>query len=232
MSVDSIVLVPGFQAHIQIQDANPCILYQKDCPSGSELQAFIKKHGESKEGWSLLRGLVFPLRTNKEDIAKDFFLPTFVNFSLKINNVALRVFASIFAITIDAISFPLRFLLTPLRIYYNYRHPEEIHPIINLLKDHPKLKQVLANNSVQLSYNVKIVQVEDSTEVDEEGNVFQKAVEQTIRGTKLVALQRLPGGIENKVSETERMTFYLGMNGDWFVTSSVVSKSSHYTFAC
>ncbi len=54
---------------------------------------------------------------------------------MKINNIAIKVIASIFAIALDIVTFPVRFFATPFRIYYNSKHPEEKHPINQLIHE-------------------------------------------------------------------------------------------------
>lgn len=229
----SINLVSGFQANIQIKDKEGTLLYKKSCSSSQEIKDFIQQNGKSKDGWSLIRGTVIPQRTQKlKDFSKDFFLPTFVNFSLKINNIALKIIASIFAIALDVITAPIRLLTTPFRVYYNYQHPEAEHPLVNLIKGNPQSQKAIDDNFVNLCYEVQNVQTSNPSAPDEEGNIFQNASRSTIKGTMQIALKSIPGGIKNQSSEEEEAANYLGMNGEWTVENFSKGSSSHYSYAC
>jgi|GEM_PF-4607488 hypothetical protein len=225
-------LVAGFQANIQIKDRESTLLYQKRCSSIEEVKDFIQQHGKSKEGWSLIQGTVIPLRTqNLKDFSKDFFLPTFVNFSLKINNIALKIIASIFAIALDIIMAPIRLFTTPVRIYDNYKHPEVEHSIISLIEKNPGSQKAIDDNFVNLCYKVQNVQMSNPSVPDEEGNTFQRAAKSVVKGTLQIALRRMPGGIKGQSSEEKESSTYLGMNGKWIGNNFSNSSSSHYNHA-
>ncbi len=229
----SINLVAGFQANIQIKDKEGTVLYQKPCSSSEEVKNFISKNGKSKSGWSLIVGAFIPIRTqNLQNFSKDFFLPTFVNFCLKINNKALKIFASIFAIALDVFTAPIRLLTTPFRIYYNYQHPEAEHPIINLIKGNDQSKKAMEDNFVNLCYEIQNVQISISSGPDEKGNTFQNASKSMIKGVMQIALKSIPGGIKNKSSEEEVAATYQGMNGEWNLGHWSTGSSSIYSYAC
>lgn len=226
----TINLAAGFQSTLEIQDSQGTVLFQKTCSSPREIKDFIQKNGKSKEGWSMIRGVIIPMRTQKlKDFSKDFFLPTFVNFSLKINNIALRVIASIFAIAVDIISFPIRLLTAPVRVYYNCKYPESEHPLINLIKNNSQFQKVLEDNIVNLCYEAENVQISEPSLPDEEGNTFQNASKSAVKGILQIALKSVPGGIANHFSEEGESVSYLGMNGEWTVENSIKGSSSYYS---
>jgi hypothetical protein len=223
------VNLQGFSGVVQIKDVEGDILYQKDFLSQKEIETFIQQYGKSKQGYSLLQSAFIPLRTQN---LKDFFLPAFVNFSLKINNIALKIIASIFAIALDVVSLPIRFFMTPFCIYYNYKNPETEHPVINLIRESPLSQKAIIDNFVHLCYEVQDVQRSDPSAPDEEGNTFQNAAGTAVKGTIQVALRRMPG-IVAQSSEEETIASYVGMNGgDWEVENSTKRSSSHYLYAC
>jgi len=230
MSVD---LIPGYQINVQVKDINDNVLYQKKCTSPEQVKKFMNKYGKSKEGWSLLRGSVIPLRTdNLKDFSKDFFLPTFVNFSSRINNVALKIFASIFAIAFDIITFPVRVLTTPFRMYYNHRHPEEKHPVMDLIEQDPQSQKAIENDVVNLCYEVENVQISNPTPPDEAGHTFQDATKSAVKGTMQIALKKMPGDIKTQASEKKEDILYQRTNGaggagdgEWTV---MISSFSNY----
>lgn len=94
------------------------------------LKDFIVIYEKLKPGWSLLDGLVRPLRMDSwQHFAENFFLSTFVHYALKVNHVALKVIASIFAIALNVITLPIRFIMTPFYAYANYNYLEPAHLI-------------------------------------------------------------------------------------------------------
>lgn len=228
--MNSINLVDGFQANIQLKNKQGAIIWQKPFASKDEFSEFIKQNGHSKNGWSLLRGTVIPLRTESlKHFTKDLFLPTFVNFSLKINNLALRVIASTFAVALDMITLPVRLLTTPYRIHYNCQNPEAEHPLVKLINQDQRQKQI-EEDVLSLCYETHDVQI--NAPVEEMGDSYQTAKGHTVKGTIQVALKRIPGGIKTQSSENEEFASYLRCKGDWVVQGFASYSSSIYTFAC
>jgi hypothetical protein len=217
--VNSIHLVDGFQANIQIKDKQGAILWQKPLAAKEEVMDFIKQNSTSKPGWSSLFGTVTPLRTqNLKDFSKDLFFPTFVNSSLKINNLALKIIASIFAVALDVVTLPLRLLTTPYRIYYNYKNPEAEHPLTKLLNENQGQKKI-DEDVVRLCYEVQNVQMDPPTEKN--GERSQEARGHTITGTMKVALKRLPGEKEFHFDEkVESAGYFRGYGEEWVVNGN------------
>lgn len=130
--------------------------------------------------------MVVPLRTqNLGDFSRDFFLPTFVNLSLKIHNTALKIIASVFAVALDILTFPVRLLTSPFRAYYNHTHPEPVHPIES--PDGP-LGYPVNGDQVTLRWKV-------GAPKDGEGEVR--------RGSLRVAIKRIPD-FRSMVSTSEK----------------------------
>lgn len=220
-------LAPGFQANIQIRDKEGTVLYQQPCQSSQEVNEFIQQNGGSKEGWSLIRGTIIPLRTqNFKVFSKDFFLPTFVNFSLKINNIALRIIASVFAIALDVITAPIRLLTTPFRVFYNDRHPETRHPLVNLIE--AQTERTIDDNFVNLFYEVQDVRITNTSTPEEQGNTLQEATRSTVKGSMRIALKTIPGGVKRQVSEQQEAAGYLIKNGKWVLEGISTVESSIY----
>lgn len=70
----AIQLTPGFTGYVEIKDSNESVLYRRNFNSDQDLKDFIVKYGKSKPGWSLLDGLVRPLRMDSwQHFAEDFF---------------------------------------------------------------------------------------------------------------------------------------------------------------
>ncbi|MBA3604248.1 MAG: hypothetical protein H0W50_11585 [Parachlamydiaceae bacterium] len=159
---------------------------------------------------------------NLKDFSKDLFLPTFFNFALKVNIAAQKVFASIFAIALDVLTFPIRFFATPYCLYLNWRHPE-IHSLTHLIGQYP------GPDVVNLVYEVQNVQVADS--YTENGDTFQNATKAAIKGVMSVALKRIPGGIKSCTSETEENISYICMNGEWMQVKKTSVEHPNPTLA-
>ena len=137
----SITLTPGYQANIQLRDANDNVIYQHRYSTDEQVKEFIGKYAKSRDGYSLLQSAIFPMRTNSfKDYAEDLFLPTFLHHSSKINNFAIKFLASIFAIAFDIVTLPIRIVTTPFQIHKN-NIPEEKHPVLDLMKITLKLKR-------------------------------------------------------------------------------------------
>lgn len=219
-------LNPGFQATVEIRD-NHTILFQKTCATSQELQGFISKYSTSKPGWSWIKSTVMPLRTDHlKNYATDLFFPTCVHFSLKINNKAVRIILSSLAVIFDLATLPIRAVATPFRFKYNRSHPEQNHPLVDLLQD--RVKNL---SSVQMNFKVENTLITTKT-TDIEGHSFQNGTQTINEGTVRLALKRMPGGITSKSSQSSSTCHYLIMDGEWVLENSNQSSSSHYQFAC
>lgn len=216
----NIQLTPGFTANIEIKDLNGASLHQENFNSDQDLKDFIVKYGKSKPGWSLLEGLVKPLRMDSwQHFAEDFFFPTFVHYALKVNHIALKVISSICAIALDVITLPIRFIMTPFCAFSYYNHPEPKHRIESDLgiAEHDLV--------VNLCYHKEETVVKAPFQ-DEQGNNLQNAKKSTYEGVKTIALKNLVGGIKEYSKEDEKITFYTRINGNWGIDKQTVGTST------
>lgn len=218
-----ITLTPGvIQATVQVKDTRDQVLYEANFASKTEAKEFIAKYQESREGYGLLHSIVFPLRTgNLKDFAEDLFLPTWVHFASKIENIALRFFASIPAIALDFLTFPVRLLTVPFQIYSNDKNPEGKHPILGLIENHPLAQKAIEDGMVNLCYEIDDVQISDPIH----------ATRSSVKGTIEVALKRLPGGTKKHSLEENKQTDYHGVDGKWHVIGGGRGSSSHSVLA-
>ena len=226
----SVQLDQGFRAKIEIRNSEDNNIFEKAYFSPGEVEFFFKTYAKSKPGWSMIRGAICPLRTNNpKNFSKDLFLPTFVNFALKVNNVALKLFAAIFAIAFDIITFPVRLVVTPFRVIYNHLNPEKKHPLFSLIEDADK-DGCNIGDVVTIHYKVEDVSMSDP--VQEDGHRVQNARKYLAEGTIQIALKRLPGGIKSQVAgETESST-YIGMDGEWTREGYFKAEMKQLSFAC
>ena len=224
----SATLTPGFTGIVQIKDSAGTVLYNQKCTSEEQLQGFISHFGTSKPGWSLLSGCMMPLRThNLPHFSKDFFLPTFIHFALTIDFIALKIIASTFAIIYDLITFPIRVVTAPFRIYYNAMHPEAAHPITGLLTPEQRAKDL---HKAILCYKTTIVNIDSPNYTNDSNKTIQHASKSTTKGSIQLALENMPHAPRRYTSETEKNKQYIRFNaGNWVCQSSGSSSSSHYT---
>jgi hypothetical protein len=224
----TIQLVPGFKASVEIYDKKQNLLYRKDFPILEDLSAFVKTYGKSKKGENVDSGVIVPLRTKGcKAFSTDLFAPMLQR-TIKIKNIAGRVFASVFAFAFDMATLPLRLIVAPFRICYSQAHPEKEHPLVTLIKSTKEGAKALNNTSVDLKYKIENTRVDPPGPPDEEGNVIQRAKKLDVEGTMLVALKRWPG-TKKKISEKERSASYIGLNGEWILENSATGTSSYLT---
>jgi len=183
----SISLKPVSSISVVIEnESNKERLLVKKFSSVEEYYSFIDKYGKSVSSYSLLKSTLIPLRTdNWKDFAKDIFLPTFVNHALRINNFVLRIFASIFALTLDVITFIPRVIVSPFRAIYNHKnHKNKIkHPLISLIENNPHSAESIKSGIVKLR-----VKFQDIKTFNEGKMAHQFKVE----GYMTVAIKALP----------------------------------------
>lgn len=73
----------------------------------------------------LLRGSVMVIRTNScASFAKDFFLPSVVNFALRANNIVVKIFGMLALLPYDLLTFPIRVITLIPRFIYNAKAAE------------------------------------------------------------------------------------------------------------
>lgn len=207
----SICLEPGVRGHIHVKDQVGTLLYEKSVASHEEAKAFVRQYGSFKQGCPFLEGLVMPLRTQTlNDCLEDLFLPTFIHFALKVENIALKIIASVFAIALDLLTLPIRFIALPLRVYYQSHAPEPKHPMIELIEGNVHSQKALQDQCVMLHYEVEEVRIHPE---NEEGRRF--GADKIVRvGTVQIILQPTPRG-ENTSSELESLVRYSKQNGEW-----------------
>lgn len=214
----NIQLTPGVTADVRIEDLNgKTVLYQNVFGSTQDLSNFIVKYKDSKPGWSVLEGIVMPLRMDSwQHFAEDSYVPTFFHYALKTHYVALKVLA----IVLDIMTLPIRFVAIPFRALYNYMYPEEKHPIESDLG-------ITGHDAVNLVYEKELISVKTPFQ-DGQGNTFQDATKCTTTGIKTIALKNLPGGVKGSSKEDQAIISYLNTNGSWGITKKVGGTSTEF----
>lgn len=198
--------MPKYSGHIKICTKQGDELWRKEIFSSQEAQEFIQKYGKTVQKPDWVKATILPIRTdNLNNFAKDLFLPTFVNQTLKIHNVGLRSFASFFAIMLDVITFIPRVLLSPFKAFYDHYKKEPKHPLNNLLK-----KQV---DQLDIQIYQEIIELKN----DEEDNNIKYANKTAEKVHCWITTKVIPG-VETKNNSCEKYSVgYIGNNNEWVV---------------
>lgn len=209
----NVQLTPGFQGNIKIVNSENRTLYEENYDSNQEVTDFINTNGPSKPGWSVLKSAVCPCRTdNVKGFMEDVFLPTFVNFALKIDNHALKVIGSITAIVFDLLTLPIRLVVTPFRVIYNRCNPEEKHPLRALIEENG---EQLSNEEDFLTIHCKTIEVIEEEEGEEAHPGLRRRSRTCMEITVRVALKTLPGTGESPMEMTKITSYSLENNQEW-----------------
>lgn len=154
-------LTPGTNYYVSIQDKLGEELYRQEIDSPDKAKKFMDQYGKSVEGASILQAEIMPIRTDSlGNLSKDLFLPTVVNHALKVKNVGLRIFATVPAFILDAVTFIPRLITTPFRMLYNNAHKPPEHDLIKLIKDNPKAKNALKEGIIEINIITDVVKIE------------------------------------------------------------------------
>ncbi len=218
-----VYLQPGFSGHISVQTNDGTELFRKEIASEKEGEDFVNQYGQSIRGSGLLKALFVPLHT---DNCADLFSPAFTHLALQVDNCALRLLASVFAIALDAIT------LVPRLIVALFKTDAPItHPLKTLLPNTPLV------NAALLEGKLKIVVHRESFEITSlSPPSSRKSVEDTFT---LVHTRQLPQ-TATKTIRKSGSTHYSSFNpalaqrGYWNVQAifpyDTVSTSSSFSF--
>lgn len=197
----------------------------------AHIDSFFTVNGQSKEGYGIFRGL-FLVRTDKlKNLGKDLFLPTVVNIALKIENSVGKIFACLFAVAIDAITLPIRFLASPISFIYNKYEHEEPHTLVNLIggtSDGQKAIEegVVSIHATLVNYQIKSEEIEEGVNYKDVSKSVNKVAQQ-------VALKKLPGGIySERMVETFSDLYSVCDDKEWVLQSNGYSNTKHTSFMC
>ncbi len=182
---------------LEVKTASGKQVFQKRFQTKNEAKTFWKNNTKSVSGWGYLFMALTPLRTdNVKDFCKDFFLPGFVNLAHLVDGIALRIFVTCLLLPLDAITFPVRLVTTPLRAAYSHMAPVYIHPLKKKLGDSVKNEKFL---------NVTYKSTETSHAADEIRGCTKKVI--TNKKTTKVYLDSLPISREESTYENREEVF-------------------------
>ncbi len=143
----------GTTGYVAVQDKSGKELWRKEVGSKKEATEWMEAHSHSVKGWGILKASFFPMRVDScKDLAKDLLVPTFINHALRVNNLFLRIIASIGAFAWDIVTMPFRFVFLPFRIAQHRcgPTPESKVPVVQLIKESPDFKRVMDEGIVHL----------------------------------------------------------------------------------
>lgn len=107
----------------------------------------VEGYCKSRNSVPIIPAIFKPVRTNNlKNFAKDFFLPTTINRAIKVQNTVGRIFAILFSLVLDTITFPIRLLTCIPRVISNSKQGE--HPLFKYLKDQKVDKKLLESDHV------------------------------------------------------------------------------------
>jgi hypothetical protein len=156
--MSSINFNPGMSGYISVQTEGNQELYRKEITSSQESDEFIKKYTQSKEGWGLLLASFIPTRTSpSSEFAQHLFFPTLCHFASKVHNCVVKFFVSLLAIAWDLLTLAPRLITAPFRACSNRNEKE--HPLVELVKDHPKAEEAIKSGVLQVTVHHQTFEV-------------------------------------------------------------------------
>lgn len=198
--------IPSVSGYISVKK-DDVVLFQQEIrkmDAFGEISEFINEKGQSVPESSLFKATIIPLRTDSwKDFAKDLFLPTVVNHAIKTDGIVLKVFASLFAIALDVVTFIPRLVISPFKAVYDRKHKTE-HPLATLIKNKPGGAEAIKSGTVQIAIDFNETIVGESEKID-----F------SIKGSKTVTIRPLPRVINDANFTHSRRVFRKTDQGEW-----------------
>lgn len=107
---------------------------------------------DNKRRIGFFESLVIPIRTdNLKNFCQDFCLPTFTHYALRVNNLGIRIIASMVCLFLDLATLFLRAITLIPRYCYNWAHQKEAHPLYQYLLEQEVDSNDLSHGHVQLA---------------------------------------------------------------------------------
>lgn len=108
-------------------------LFSKSFNSREDFQAVLN-HCKNRKTIGFFEASVITVRTNNlNNFCKDFFLPSFFNYTLKIKDIGERVLITTIGSCLDICGFPIRVLTIAPRVIYNLQNSKQDHPLYKYL---------------------------------------------------------------------------------------------------
>lgn len=232
------VLNFGVQGYVAVQDMSGRELYRKAVGSRQEADQWIEAHKSSAKTGGTWKDSFVPVRIdNLADMAKDLFLPNFVNHVLKINNVVAKIFLTLFALAWDVLTLPCRVLIgLPIRLYEHYTTSKPpLLPVEELIQASPHFEEAKKQGIVRV-----VVHIEDTRVTKTLGEGVPSIVDQRQRDLPFEAekitddksgevyIKALPWNDSGKGQWRSYTQFFMRTfpSGEWNEQSSTVSTSN------
>jgi hypothetical protein len=227
----------GYKGYVAVQDTKGHELYRREIQSNQEIEPWIEANKPSVQGWDVLKSSFVPVRVdNVADFTRDLFSPTFVNHALKIKNVCLRILVSCLAIIWDRITFPIRCVTWPFRMY-SYHYNTKPLPVEELIKTSPHFGEAKRDGVVRLvahgKYTRYVQSLDDFIKNPKLKHVPNTAATTTHEVTQLVALKALPWTETGHSSNDSTENFWMDLDKrQWHSCGATDSKTSGSIYAC
>lgn len=202
----AINLRPGVVGSIKVFNDKSVLLYEKPIQKISERDEFIKSYAKTIKGYGLLPSILCPMHLKGRAFMKDLFCPVLANFSMRINNKALRLFAAPFALFVDMNTLIARVVTTPIRALYLTFRKEKPHPLQKLLK--------APADRITINIHLENVLIEKDQQ-----SATKKVTDDSIQ----IAIKQLPI-FHASAQSKHSLTSYIGYEGDWAIENQAVSE--------
>jgi hypothetical protein len=155
----TIVLYPGFSGSIIIQNEEGEGFYGRGVSTAGAVE-FIDQYDVSGSATPFWKASLIPLRMdNWCHFASDFFFPTLVNHAIKVDHIVLRMFALVFSIIFDIVTFLSRLVTCPFQIF-NHFNARNDHDLVRLTS---RSNQVINSDVLTINVRLKRVDIEDDS---------------------------------------------------------------------
>lgn len=189
----AITINPGYVGSFSIQDQRGNEISSVDFSDMGEAKAFREQYLQSTTPYSGWRMSFIPTRTdNLKNFMGDLFFPNFINSALKVDNVFLRIIASILCICFDLITLLPRLIMTPYSFSYNAKKAtiDQPHPLLALItpsKRSPGATEEIVNKASDEGV-FKVVAVHKFTNVVNGGALYPRGLATQSDLTETVAV--------------------------------------------
>lgn len=171
-------------------------------PHLQKVAAACREPGREVPFWE---GAFYPIRTHTMSLlAQDLFLPTLCNHALKIDSVAIRIFAVLGAILFDGITLVIRFCTLAPRVLWNRNMGPEQHPLYTYLLQRGVDPSLLDQGRVRIGW------------IDEEKNKEIHDVPLTAVPEQSKGKEDYPSGVEETFAAIHSQRLIRGFIGRRF----------------
>lgn len=206
----------GIEGRATVWTRGSTELYSQPIKSKEEADSWIAANETSIEPSGILKSSFIPTRVDTlANLAKDLFLPTFINQALKVDGLFFKIVASLILLPWDMLTLVFRLITLPYRLCCS--KPPEL-PVVKLIKDSPAFREALQEGVVHISAVLKNIR---ATEHSSFGGDASKVEEVMYRVSTEVCLKPLPAGNFVGKQTQNLTTIFQKIGGQWNCVSSV-----------